>query len=123
MNSVLLFILVIFCLVYHFAVVLPRLKKARSIDDKVIEENEGKGFTSKKISELQKYFDAIIIGSGIGSLTVGSLLARRGYKVCILEQHDKLGGCCHVFEEKGILYHRHIVLAFERMKIFFGYMD
>jgi all-trans-retinol 13,14-reductase len=46
-------------------------------------------------------FDAIIIGSGIGGLMCGALLARAGKKVLVLEQHDQAGGCCHSFTEKG----------------------
>ena len=44
-----------------------------------------------------KYYDAIIIGSGIGGLTTGSLLAQQGQKVLVLEQHYIAGGCCHTF--------------------------
>ena len=32
-------------------------------------------------------FDVIIIGSGLGGLSCGSLLSKRGYKVLVLEQH------------------------------------
>ena len=45
--------------------------------------------------------DAIVIGSGIGGLSVASILSRIGKKVLVLEQHDQAGGCCHTFIEKG----------------------
>jgi all-trans-retinol 13,14-reductase len=50
-------------------------------------------------------FDVIIIGSGMGGLTVGSLLAQlEGKRVLILEQHYVVGGFTHTFKrEKG--YH------------------
>jgi all-trans-retinol 13,14-reductase len=37
---------------------------------------------------------AIVIGAGMGGLTAAALLARRGYKVLVLEAHDRPGGCC-----------------------------
>ena len=37
-------------------------------------------------------FDAVLVGSGINTLTAGALLARDGWSVCILEQGDRLGG-------------------------------
>ena len=41
--------------------------------------------------------DAIVIGSGIGGLTVAAILSRAGKRVLVLEQHDRAGGCCHTF--------------------------
>jgi len=46
--------------------------------------------------------DTIVIGSGVGGLTTAVLLGRAGQKVLVLEQHGKLGGCCHAFKKKGI---------------------
>lgn len=46
-------------------------------------------------------WDAIVIGSGIGGLTTASLLAQRGQKVLVLEQHWAAGGCTHTFESEG----------------------
>lgn len=51
-----------------------------------------------KKSNLRENYDAIIIGSGMGGLTVASLLAQIGKKrVLILERHFKLGGFTHSF--------------------------
>ena len=38
-----------------------------------------------------------IIGAGLGGLTTGALLAKNGYKVTILEQHNIVGGCATTF--------------------------
>ena len=37
-------------------------------------------------------FDAVLVGSGINTLTAGALLARDGWSVCVLEGSDRLGG-------------------------------
>ncbi len=47
-------------------------------------------------------FDAIVIGSGIGGLTVAALLAKLHHKrVLVLEQHFTVGGFTHGFSRKG----------------------
>jgi phytoene dehydrogenase-like protein len=43
-------------------------------------------------------FDAVVIGSGINSLACGALLARAGWRVCLLERNDWLGGAIHTAE-------------------------
>ncbi len=45
--------------------------------------------------------DALVIGSGISGLATAAVLAKSGKKVLVLEQHDRAGGCCHTFVEKG----------------------
>lgn len=50
---------------------------------------------------LEEKYDAIIIGSGMGSLTVGAILAKEGKKVLILEKHYTAGGFTHIFKRKG----------------------
>ena len=47
------------------------------------------------------FYDIIIIGSGIGGLTTGALLALRGKKVLILEKHFKIGGWTHTFKRSN----------------------
>lgn len=43
-----------------------------------------------------------IIGAGLGGLSAGALLAKRGFKVSILEQHNIVGGCATTFKRKDI---------------------
>lgn len=52
-------------------------------------------------SRVPQDLDAVVIGSGIGGLSIAVLLSRVGKKVLVLEQHDRAGGCCHTFSEKG----------------------
>ncbi len=48
-------------------------------------------------------FDAIIIGGGLGGLSAGAILSRRGKKVLLLEQHYVPGGCATTFKRKDFL--------------------
>nr|XP_060636798.1 all-trans-retinol 13,14-reductase-like [Anolis sagrei ordinatus] len=57
-----------------------------------------KGFSADKVPPN---LDAIVIGSGIGGLSVAAVLAKAGKRVLVLEQHSKAGGCCHTFQERG----------------------
>ena len=43
-------------------------------------------------------YDAIVVGSGINSLACGALLARGGWRVCVLERNDWLGGAIRTAE-------------------------
>jgi phytoene dehydrogenase-like protein len=47
---------------------------------------------------------ALIIGAGIGGLTTGALLAKKGWKVIILEQASRIGGCCGTFYRSGFKF-------------------
>ncbi|KAH9750846.1 Amino oxidase domain-containing protein [Citrus sinensis] len=44
--------------------------------------------------------DIVVIGSGIGGLCCGGLLARYGQEVLVLESHDQPGGAAHSFKIK-----------------------
>ncbi len=50
---------------------------------------------------VASHYDTIIIGSGMGSLTAGAILAKEGQKVLILERHYTAGGFTHIFKRKG----------------------
>ena len=41
--------------------------------------------------------DVVVVGSGIAGLSTAGLLASRGKKVAVLEQHYEIGGCAHEF--------------------------
>ncbi|HEV2885210.1 MAG TPA: NAD(P)/FAD-dependent oxidoreductase [Pyrinomonadaceae bacterium] len=45
--------------------------------------------------------EVIVVGAGIGGLTVAALLAARGVDVCVLERESRVGGCLANFESFG----------------------
>jgi all-trans-retinol 13,14-reductase len=55
----------------------------------------------KKNPKLEIHYDAIVIGSGMGSLTTAAILAKEGQKVLVLERHYTAGGFTHIFKRKG----------------------
>lgn len=46
-------------------------------------------------------YDAIVIGSGIGGLSSGAVLAAAGKKVLVCEAHSEIGGAMHSFRRSG----------------------
>ncbi|NIB37945.1 NAD(P)/FAD-dependent oxidoreductase [Pseudomaricurvus alkylphenolicus] len=57
--------------------------------------------THLKSARLQEHYDAIVIGSGMGGLSVASVLSQKGRRVLLLEQHNVIGGCTHAYARKG----------------------
>ncbi len=54
------------------------------------------------MSDSEKTYDIIVIGSGMGGLTLASLMAQlAGKRVLVLERHFKLGGYTHTFSRNG----------------------
>jgi C-3',4' desaturase CrtD len=45
-----------------------------------------------------------VVGAGIGGLTAGALLAKRGYEVTIYEQAIAAGGCASTFRRRGFTF-------------------
>jgi len=52
---------------------------------------------------MSKY-DVIIIGSGLGGLQCGYILSREGFKVCIVEKNDQIGGSLQNFVRKDCIF-------------------
>ena len=46
-------------------------------------------------------FDVIVVGGGIGGLTVAALLSARGMNTCLLERQSQVGGCIARVEFSG----------------------
>ncbi len=59
---------------------------------------------SPKTHKGKDEYDIIIVGSGIGGLTCGALLSKRGYRVLVLEQHSIVGGYCSSFQRRGFVF-------------------
>ncbi|HET9053921.1 MAG TPA: NAD(P)-binding protein, partial [Cyclobacteriaceae bacterium] len=49
-------------------------------------------------------YDVVIIGSGLGGLVCGTILAKEGYKVCILERNKQIGGTLQTFVRKRVIF-------------------
>jgi len=49
-------------------------------------------------------FDVVVIGSGLGGLLSAHILAKEGYKVCVLEKNDKIGGCLQIFARDKCIF-------------------
>ncbi|WP_013320479.1 phytoene desaturase family protein [Gloeothece verrucosa] len=56
------------------------------------------------MNDKNSRLDIIIIGSGIGGLCAGALLARYGKKVLICESHSLPGGAAHSFSRDGFKF-------------------
>ena len=46
----------------------------------------------------------LIIGSGLGGLSCGVILAKNGYDVTVLEQNAVIGGCLQCFSRRGVKF-------------------
>jgi all-trans-retinol 13,14-reductase len=73
-------------------------------------------------------YDFVIVGGGIGGLICGCLLAKEGYKVCILEKHYTIGGGLHVFKKHNMVFETgiHYVSGFLNNQVLsklFNYLD
>src|SRR5262245_9579935 len=58
----------------------------------------------KSIREPEPFYDAVIIGAGVGGLICANLLGRAGARVLLVEQHYMVGGYCSTFRRKGFTF-------------------
>jgi prolycopene isomerase len=49
-------------------------------------------------------YDAIVVGAGVGGLTLAAILARVGRRVLVVERHDRVGGYAHAFRRGRYLF-------------------
>lgn len=54
--------------------------------------------------KAQRKSRVIVVGAGIGGLTAGALLAKRGYQVTIFDQAIVPGGCASTFKRRGFTF-------------------
>ena len=67
----------------------------------------------------------VIIGSGLGGLSTGVILAKNGYEVTILEQSAQIGGCLQSFWRDGVKFETgmHIVGSLDEGQILSNYFN
>ena len=51
-----------------------------------------------------KKFDVLIIGTGMGGLVCGNILAKEGYSVCMVEKNKQLGGCLQIYVRDRVIF-------------------
>lgn len=70
----------------------------------------------------------VIIGSGLGGLTCGYILAKNGYRVTVLEKNAQIGGCLQTFTRHGVKFETgmHFIGSMEKGQTlykFFNYLS
>jgi all-trans-retinol 13,14-reductase len=53
---------------------------------------------------MEKEYDFVIIGSGLGGLYSAAILAKEGYSVIVLEKNRQLGGCLQIFSRDKVIF-------------------
>ncbi len=49
-------------------------------------------------------YDVVVVGGGIGGLTTAAMLAKKGIRLLLIEQHYMPGGCCGAIRRQGITF-------------------
>ena len=57
-----------------------------------------------KEAAIKDRYEVVVVGAGIGGLTAAALLAKRGLKVLVVEQHYIPGGCCTILRRRDIAF-------------------
>ncbi len=58
----------------------------------------------QSIEKVKEKYDVIVVGSGLGGLTVSNRLARAGHQVLLLEYHYRLGGLATWFKRNNHIF-------------------
>ena len=53
---------------------------------------------------MDEQYDVVVIGSGLGGLVSANILAKEGYKVCILEKNNQYGGNLQTFARDKTIF-------------------
>jgi all-trans-retinol 13,14-reductase len=49
-------------------------------------------------------YDVVIVGSGMGGLVCGTILAKEGMRVCVLEKNKQIGGTLQTYVRKRVIF-------------------
>src|SRR5687768_5468765 len=55
-------------------------------------------------NSIMKKYDAVIIGSGMGGLACGTIMAKEGYSVCIIEKNKQIGGTLQTYARDKVIF-------------------
>jgi phytoene dehydrogenase-like protein len=87
-----------------FSIAYPKWYPKKAIERQISQVRKGP-WPSPTLADGSKLaeneYDVAIVGAGIGGLSCGALLAKRGLKVLVVEQHYLAGGYCTSFPRKG----------------------
>jgi phytoene dehydrogenase-like protein len=61
---------------------------------------------------VRDHWDVVVVGSGIGGLTAGALLAKQGLGVLVVEQHYLPGGACTILRRDGVTFDAAVGMMF-----------
>jgi len=61
---------------------------------------------------IRDRYDVVVVGAGIGGLTAGSLLAKQGLAVLVVEQHYLPGGACTILRRDGVTFDAAVGMMF-----------
>ena len=53
---------------------------------------------------MERKYDILIVGSGLGGLVCAYILSKKGFKVAVLEKHSQIGGCLQSFKRENVKF-------------------
>ncbi len=67
----------------------------------------------------------VVIGSGLGGLSAGVVLAKNGYEVTVLEQGSQIGGCLQCFVREGVKFETgmHFIGSLDAGQVLSNYLN